>query len=569
MIRLGISEIDHDASVALFDGERLLYAVGEERLSRKKLHAGFPWRSIDWTLNEAGIKLDDVDQIGIAKPPMRRELRSIHARLRRYSPLGKGMGPAAALRDLAALHVYKRTKTTANVFQLNREINQWLREHGIPSDRVKRAYSHHFLHAVCAYHASGFENALAVTADGQGGGVTASVYAGRRGHLSRMQEVLWPHSMGVFYAAVTKALGFKPNRHEGKITGLASYEPPPEECLAFCRSVAASRGPTFTVHGIYGRYPELVALTKRYSPAQVAAAFQLVLEEIVSDFVAHYVESTGLSRVVLAGGVFANVKLNQRVKDLPGVEEVFVFPAMADCGLAWGVGTYEARRGTPFEPTPLRDVYWGPSYTDDEIAEALRSAGLPFERLPDVATTVGDLLAEKAIVFRFDGRMEFGPRALGNRSILYHTGDPTVNDWLNKLLRRTEFMPFAPVTLNEQAAECFRNLEPGRRTAAFMTMTFDCTEKMRQQSPAAVHVDGTARPQLIERTTNPVYYDILRRYFERTGVPSLVNTSFNMHEEPIVCSPEDAIRAYVQAKVGHLSIGPFLVKLYGTPGSAA
>jgi carbamoyltransferase len=567
MIRLGVSEIDHDASVALFDGDRLLYAVSEERLSRVKLHAGFPWRSIDLCLDRAGIKLADVDLVAIAKPPLRRELRSIHGRLRRYNPVRAGMPLAAAARELGALHVYKRAKTTANVVGLNREIDRWVHDHDVPPQRVKRAYGHHFLHAVCAYQASGFEDALAITADGQGGGVTASAYAGREGRLAKVHEVLWPHSMGVFYAAVTKALGFKPNRHEGKITGLASYEPAPEECLAFCRSVARDRGGTFTVEGMYGRYPELKALTRRYSPAQVAAAFQVVLEEVIAAYAAHHLEASGLSRVVLAGGVFANVKLNQRIKDLAGVDEVFVFPAMADCGLAWGAAAYEARHGLPFEPAPIRDVYWGPSYTEEEMAAALRAAGLPFERVGDVAGAVGDLLAAKAIVWRFDGRMEFGPRALGNRSILFHTGDPAVNDWLNKLLHRTEFMPFAPVTLAEHASDCFRNLESGRRTAAFMTMTFDCTERMREQSPAAVHVDGTARPQIIERATNPTYYDILRRYHERTGIPSLVNTSYNMHEEPIVCSPEDAVRAYLQAKVGALSLGPFLVKQYGTPGS--
>lgn len=565
MLRLCLSEIDHDASVALFDGSRLLCALSEERLSRRKLHSGFPHLAIEYALESQGLAPSDLDQICIVKPEMERELDAVFGALREYSPFADGMNLLSGTLDYVALNVIKRRRTTADVRLLNQQISTWLRDEGIPSSRVKRQYNHHFIHAASAYYGSGFEDALAITADGQGGGVTSSVYACRRGKFTKMHEVKWPHSLGAFYASVTKALGFKPNRHEGKITGLASYEPPTEDCLAFARSLARSQGETFTVYGVYGRYPELLALARRHTPAQVAAAFQIVLEEVMRDFARHYVEKSGLRKVVLAGGVFANVKLNQRIAEIPGVEEVFVFPGMADVGLCWGAGAFEAARADGFEPRRMHDVYWGPEYGDDKIEGALRASGLPLKKVDDVAAAVGDLLADGHVVSRFGGRMEFGPRALGNRSMLFHTMDPSVNDWLNKMLNRTEFMPFAPVTLASEAERCYRGLDRARRAAYFMTVTFDCTPQMRSTSPAAVHVDGTARPQLIDRDMNPIYCGILERYFQRTGIPSVINTSFNMHEEPIVCTPQDAIRAYLDAKVGALSIGSFLVDIFPTP----
>jgi len=565
MIRLCLSEIDNDASVALFDGTRLVHAVSEERISRKKQHQGFPHLAIRQSLDAAGATLNDVDQLCIAKPEPADEIPAIYGRLRHYSSGGPHMKAFDALLDAVIIRGWKRHTTVRLIRRLHREIEQWLEDNRFPRNRVKRAYNHHFLHVASAYYGSGFTDALAITADGQGGGVTASVYDCRSGRFTNAVEVLYPNSMGLFYAAATKALGYIPNRHEGKLTGLASFATPPEECLRFCRSLAAAQGATFTAHGLYGTYPRLLRLVKRYSPAEIAAAWQLVLEEVLRDFAAWHVKRSGLSRVVLAGGVFANVKLNQRIREIPGVDEVFVFPAMADSGLAWGAGAWEARRETEFQSIAIQDVYWGPSWSDDDIVAAFRRSNVSFETLDDVATTVGDALADDHLVWRFDGAMEFGPRALGNRSILYHSRDRSVNDWLNATLKRTEFMPFAPVTLVEHADECYQDLDSGRRTAYFMTMTFDCTDRMKEWSPAAVHVDGTARPQLIDKAINPDYYGIVRRYYERTGIPSVINTSFNMHEEPIVCSPDDAVRAWLTARMGILSMGRFLARAFDTP----
>jgi carbamoyltransferase len=255
--------------------------------------------------------------------------------------------------------------------------------------------------------------------------------------------------------------------------------------------------------------------------------------------------------------VHANVKLNQRIHEIEGVTDVFVYPNMGD----GGCGTGAALLCLPEVPVgrTLDDVYFGPEYSSAEIESALAAEGLRFERPDAIAEPMADLLAEDHIVARFDGRMEYGPRALGNRSILYPAKDPEVNLWLNQQLGRTEFMPFAPAALASEAKRLFEGLAGAEKTSEFMTVTFDCTDEMQSSCPAAVHVDGTARPQLVTEKSNPGFHAILEAFAQRTGVPALINTSFNMHEEPIVCSPEDAVRAFLQGNIDYLAIGPFLV----------
>jgi carbamoyltransferase len=235
---------------------------------------------------------------------------------------------------------------------------------------------------------------------------------------------------------------------------------------------------------------------------------------------------------------------------------------MADGGLGYGAAQHVYREKTGDKThTPIRDVYWGPEYSQQEIESALQQSKLNYQhRGETIVQDIVDLLQQNKVVAHFNGRMEFGPRALGNRSILYPATDPSVNEWLNEHLHRSEFMPFAPVTLAEKARECYPDIGGAEFTSEFMTITCHCTPKMHKQSPAVVHVDGTARPQLTSEAKNPRYYNILKEYYKRTNIPSLVNTSFNMHEEPIVCSPNDAIRSFLNGNLDALSIGDFLVR---------
>jgi carbamoyltransferase len=262
--------------------------------------------------------------------------------------------------------------------------------------------------------------------------------------------------------------------------------------------------------------------------------------------------------------VFANVVLNQRIADLPECEAVYVFPAMGDGGLAAGAAFGEYRKragGDDFLEggRMLPHVYLGNAYTNEEIETALRKSGLPYRHYDDIEGIIALLAFQGRVVARFNGAMEYGPRALGNRTILYKTDDPTVNAWLNERLNRTEFMPFAPACLAGHEQKLFHWNPAAQRAAQFMTITSDCTEWMKKNCPAVVHIDGTARPQLVDSETNPSFHKIITRYYELSGIPVLVNTSFNMHEEPIVRTPDDAVRAYQLGRLDNLAIGEFLL----------
>ena len=299
-------------------------------------------------------------------------------------------------------------------------------------------------------------------------------------------------------------------------------------------------------------------LATQFPKIDVAAGYQHVLERVATAYVVHYLAQTGIRNVVLSGGVVANVKLNQRIRELPNVDGLFIHPNMGDGGCGTGAALLEFA-GCDRLSQRLDDVYWGPEFSADEIAEALQTSQLQFTRHDPIEPILARLIADGKVVARFNGRMEYGPRALGNRSILYHAKEPEVNQWLNQRLGRTEFMPFAPATLYEKRGECYRNIDGADYAAQFMTVTFDCTDKMKCDSPAAVHVDGTARPQLVTQESNPSFHRIISEYYRLSGIPSVINTSFNMHEEPIVCTPDDAIRAFLQGNLDCLAIGPFLV----------
>jgi carbamoyltransferase len=244
-----------------------------------------------------------------------------------------------------------------------------------------------------------------------------------------------------------------------------------------------------------------------------------------------------------------------------GVVGTFIHPAMGDDGTSVGGALYWlSKQHGGLARRPLDHVYLGNGLDGRDVETAVCRSGLPFERLPDVELRVAALLADGKVVARVTGASEYGPRALGHRSILCSAADPSVNDWLNARLKRSEFMPFAPITLYEERDACYRRVAGAEHAARFMTITFDCTAEMRRAAPAAVHVDGTARPQLVEREVSPGFYALLGEYHRLTGVPSLINTSFNMHEEPIVASADDAIRTFLRGGLDYLAIDDFLVR---------
>jgi carbamoyltransferase len=599
---LGISPLDKDSTVTIVEDGKVLFAAGEERFTRVKLQTGFPWLSLQAAFDATGARAEDIDVVtypflgwqeetrlfeknisnerefldDTATGPTSDLIRAAAARVpNRDTPIPglrqpnermeKGFAKTLAYRVLASEGVVSRNiakrgsaewSKAAGAFhrKWHEELEAGLAELQL-GEKLKRI-EHHQSHAANAYYTSGFDEALIVTLDGYGSGLAGSVGVGRNGAIERLHGVEFPHSLGTFYETVTSGLGFQPSRHEGKIVGLAAYGDP-----AVLRDVLLSR-----FHQEPGDFKILESnnvyfcrlLATQFPKIDVAAAYQHVLELVATAYVSYYMRKTGIRRLVLSGGVVANVKLNQRLKEIPGVEGIFVHPNMGDGGCGTGAALlefYGAGRPAP----AIEDVYWGPSFTQDQIKEALSRAQLPFDEYSPIEPKIAQLIAAGKVVARFNGRMEYGPRALGNRSILYHAKEPEVNQWLNQRLGRTEFMPFAPATLDEHRDECYRNVSGAEFAAQFMTVTFDCTERMRTDSPAAVHVDGTARPQLVTATSNPSFHQIISEYYRLSGIPSVIYTSFNMHEEPIVCTPDDAIRAFLQGNLDYLAIGDCLV----------
>jgi len=580
---LGITDGQTSGAAVIEDG-RVLAAVNEERIGRIKMARGFPWESIREVLKLTATDPKDLGGVAMAQVDMelreevvgwpgwfeaRAEEKDLHTKFFQVASRFGGLVPKVpglmkayyALRSPAFAHRRKR-------------IEEILREDFGITAKV-RWFHHHYAHATSAYYTSRFDDALVVTMDGGGDGHCSHVYSVKGGHFKKLNTADAYDSLGNYYAYVTAICGFKAKRHEGKITGLAARGKPAfrelfESMIGCEDGHLVNRGQV-----LFKKAMERIVerLPSDWAREDLACTVQLVAEQVAREYVAHWARVSGHRNVALAGGLFANVRINEEIHHLPEVDNLFIHPGMADEGLAVGAGlaywgSEQRKAGVPYEPPGMDHVYLGNEYGEKDISLALRDAGLEFDHLPGrLESEVGERLAAGRVVARFSGRMEYGPRALGNRTIMYQPGDPSVNDWLNELLKRTEFMPFAPSALYEATDQLFEEPKGVLDTARFMTTTLHCTPWMTERCGGVVHVDGTARPQLVRQEDNASYWRIIEEYRRRTGVPAIINTSFNVHEEPIVRTPDDAIRAFLDSALDYLAIGDFLAK--GPVGSDA
>lgn len=553
---LGICNAETSSACLMIDGE-LVAAVSEERFTRTKMDSSFPRLSIASVLERGGFTHpSQVDAIA-------------------YS-WSKGIEPGTMRTLLDRLLIEQRDHPSGVPILLERievemardsarrqEFDSWVIENGV-TDRVVDYY-HHEGHALSAALLSPFDRGLIVTADARGDYESGTVWMFQRAEekpLTKLLSIPSNDSLGFFYGRITGLLGFRPTRHEGKITGLAALgDPAPARELmkSMIRfengTIRAFNGPLF--RPFFSHYePELVAAIESHPREDIAAAAQSHLEEVVASLVRAFVSPGDPIDVALAGGVFANVRVNQVVRELPGVARIFVQPQMGDGGLCLGAAA-GATHGRGIHVAPMRTARLGP----ESPAVSIDS--------PDLRTFTGSreelckatvqALEEGKVVGVVRGRMEFGPRALCARTILYRTSDVTVNDWLNLRLDRTEFMPFAPVTTRELAPRAFVDIDVDDPTLPFMTATFDCTEEFLRVSPAVCHVDGTARPQVIAYEDDPFLHDLIRQWSERTGELALINTSFNMHEEPIIFTSDRGIEALRAGVIDALLLDEALV----------
>ena len=573
-IFLGISD-SHDAGAALIVNGEVLAAINEERLSRKKMASGFPILAIEKVFDITGINPKDVVAVGFAGK----------------SSAGKDMPTNIDLSNNAGQYLFSqkvvefidRLPGGKNIFSASSAVTlyqgsmdlrvsqkidktrKYLKTLGVNAPVF--AFDHHDAHLASAYYSAGHSDALLISNDGFGDGLCSKVAIAnsKTGEITTISSNSFYNSLGVYYSYATLLCGFMKGHHAGKTTGLAAYGNPEKTLKVFQEMIEWN--PTL---GIYknrgGVFRNCIATLRKelanQSREDIAAGIQKHCEDIITAMVRHYVRLTNKTNVVLVGGVHANVKLNQRIAELPEVKSLFVFPNMGDGGLPLG-GAYLAMAkmsSKVIQPTILKHVYLGPSFQEEDMLNVIKQSKLHYYRPKDYAMEVAKLLSDEKVVARFDGAMEYGPRALGNRSILYSAAKQEVNGWLNKQLNRTEFMPFAPVIRDRDAPDFFERYSAKTyHTAEFMTVTYDVTERCKREAPATVHVDGTARPQVVKRDVNLRYYDILTEYNKLTGLSVLVNTSFNMHEEPIVCTPEEAVKAFLDSKIDVLALGPFIV----------
>lgn len=561
---LGIQN-GQDAGVCLMADGVIVEAVNEERLTREKLYRGFPHQSVQHVLENNGLGFSDIDCIAYGWYGKQNDYPEFTQRFadRLIGAMERNAASGDILRRRLKAEI-SNSEHTRNNFE------DTLRELGVDSKKIM-FLDHHQCHAWSAFACSPFEEALVFTFDGRGDLRSTTVAnASAKNGLTELDYLLTAESLGYLYGQITHFLGYTPHRHEGKITGLAAHGDS-DKTIEMFRDLISWDGERFTANiGPYEPFydqlnPVLSEAYGKHTPEDLAAGVQRHCEDLITQYVAHWLSKAGpdLPRdVCLAGGVAANVRINQKIAELPGIRNLYVFPHMGDGGLAVGAATHGNFRLTGNAKVAMPSVYLGPSYDDQKIASCLQEhvGTVEFEKFVDKAEQVAQALIDNKVVGFFDGRMELGPRALGARSILHHARDAAANDWLNKRMHRTEFMPFAPVTPIELASNCYIGWHEDELCSRFMTRTFDCTPDFTQTHPAVVHIDGTARPQIVNEVTNGDYYRVVKRYCDLTGDSALINTSFNRHEEPIVCTPEDAIAALEADMIDVLSIGSYIAR---------
>lgn len=556
---LGIN-IGHDSGATLIDGNKIT-AVNEERLSRIKMHHGFPYQSIDEVLSISGCSPSGIDAIMVEgrniMPQQDTGFDEVTGDWKKRFISGIRLEKFLLGSETGLSLV--RTLLKPQVIKIKSGIEKYFRgkEFFCPVQYI----DHHYCHAATAYYTQRHDKGLVITLDASGEGYCSQVYVCENNEMKLVHKIPCYHSPAYYYAYITKILGFKPLRHEGKITGLAAFGNPERTGRTFEKYIYYDKNrSSFVNAGGYhlGAITLLTNELKNFSKEDIAAGIQHHTESIsceyVSDMIGKFCGNEPVN-LFLAGGLFANVKVNQRLLELSRVKDIYIFPNMGDGGLSMGAALAKTKQKIIIE-----NVYLGRNFSDADVETELQRQKISYRKPENISAEIAKLLAENKVVARFNGAMEYGPRALGNRSIIYSAKDKSVNTWLNQRLRRTEFMPFAPFVRDVDYKEYFHIAKEHISPFKFMTITCNVTEKCRQEAPAITHVDGTARPQIIFRHQNPSYYDILTEYKKLTGCGVLVNTSFNMHEEPIINTPGEAIATFKQGGLDVLAISNYLVE---------
>ena len=564
---LGISCFYHDAAAALLVDGKLVAAAEEERFSRKKHDSDFPTGAIAFCLRHAGLTSHDVDYVVFYEKPFLKFDRILKSCLETYPRSYRLFREAMIHWLFDKLWVKSLIEEKLN----------------IPPERILFS-RHHVSHAASAYLSSPFEKAAILTVDGVGEWNTATIGKGEGNRISLLYEMNFPHSVGLLYSVFTAFLGFEVNEGEYKVMGMAPYGKPIDcdkirkvvkifedgsiwlDPDYFCHHYSGTRLFNSRFLKLFGkpRDPKTSdALEKEY--ADLAASIQKITEEIVVKMARHAHEITGLDKLCLAGGVALNTVANWKILEETPIRELFVQPASGDSGGALGAALYMAALLGEPRNFVMEHAYWGAAFTEEEILSFLKEKNISFWRAPDEETLVTRTVAHLQkgdVVGWMQGRFEWGPRALGNRSILADPRKAEMKDIVNRKIKfREPFRPFAPSVLSDRVGEYFElQNEKGGYPPRFMLLVPPIHPEKRSEIPAVTHVDGTGRLQSVVKEENPLYYRLIERFGEETGVPVLLNTSFNLKGEPIVTSPADAYSTFIRSGMDALVIGPFLIE---------
>ncbi len=568
---LGINAYHADASAVLLKDGDVVAAVEEERFNRVKHSAGFPSQATRYCLDQAGIDISDVTHIGISRVPSAHLINKIT-----FVLFNRLMFTQQGLDRLRSVEKIRNLKTVLAESLGVSESDLTMEFHNV---------EHHVAHMASAFLVSPFEEAALLSVDGFGDFCSTMLGRGRGNSLEKLDSILFPHSLGLFYTSITQYLGFLNYGDEGKVMALAPYGEPryldqmlnivkPGEKGAFELNLDFF---THHTHGVEMSWDEgrpqigrvySDKLAEVFGPPRqpneeltqhhrdVAASLQKCLEIHLFTILERLHRSTGSTNLCLAGGVAYNSVANGMILQRTPFREIFIQPAAGDSGTALGVAFYiwNALLGNP-RSFRMKDAYFGPEYTDAELEQAIRGFGVSYDRCDDIEDRAAHLLALGKIVGWFQGRMEFGPRALGNRSILADPRQSEIKDVLNlRIKHRESFRPFAPAILEEYVDEYFEDSYP----SPFMLMVFKVRPEKRERIPATRHVDNTGRVQSVSKTINPRFWTLIESFRKRTGIPLVLNTSFN-ENEPIVCSPQDALHCFTTTKMDALALGSFLI----------
>ena len=563
MVILGIWD-GHDSGISILKDDKILFSINEERLSRRKLDISFPEKSIEYSLNYLGLKKENIEVIAFSTSEFAKTLWRVFPFLKENYYLLR-----RRKKDYSSLDSFKRgfkyRATELQLDPLSKNISKWatnrkLKNLGFNNYKLL-IYDHHLCHAASAAFTSGFKEALVITIDGIGDTLSGTINTFENSKLERIKTISGKDSFGIFFEHVTNLLNMRELEDEGKVMALANY----------ALKIKDEDNPLldfFDVDGLEIKakysslktFSELKKILWKFPSEQFAYMAQRTLEIKITELIRNAIKETNLSNICLSGGTCSNIKVNMLIKNLPEVNDVYVFPHMGDGGLAMGsamVANYNLNGISNYD---FNDVYLGPQFSDDHIKSLLEKDNLKnikYKHIKEIEKEIAKLIFEGNIVLWFQGRMEYGPRALGNRSILAPPHSEEIKNELNLVQKkRVWYQPFCPTILIEDAKELLEDLKGTPNE--FMTMGYMVKKDKQKLMKGVINIDGSCRPQIIT-DHNSRYAKLLSEYKKLSGTGVLLNTSFNLHGEPLVCSPKDALSTFSRTKAKYMVLENYLL----------